>query len=291
MAPPEFEADNLFQIMLVAVLCLVHFEFQSSYDKDMAKRMWKYNALATIIYDRPTYSIVIFLRPCQVPDPFYVVDFPTEERMHHFWFKVIKLWEYSAEEIKRTGLVGLFPLMVLAKDGKRPEVVEEIIRGIEADKSESTKELLSLTYIIASMAFTKDVDRKWLKRRFAMLHDIFQDAWAYQEILQEGLQKGIEQGVQQGVQQGLEKGLQQGIEKGLQQGIEKERQQRLQDQRQMLMTVVQTRFPELVAIAQHKANAIKEPDVLQALVLNIFAAQTEEQARKLLQSKAQKKKA
>ena len=283
MAPPEFEADNLFQIMLAEVLCLVHFEFQSSYDKNMAKRMWKYNALATITYDQPTYSIVIFLRSCQVPDPFYVVDFPTEERMHHFRFKVIKLWEYSAEEIKRTGLVGLFPLMVLAKDGKRPEVVEEIIQGIEADTSESTKELLSLTYIIASMAFTKDIDRKWLKRRFAMLHDIFQDAWAYQEILQEGLQKGIEQGVQQG------------IEKGLQQGIEKERQQRLQDQRQLLMTVVQTRFPELVAIAQRKADAIKEPDVLQALVLNTFAAQTEEQARKLLQSskthKTQKKKA
>ena len=278
MEPPEFEADNLFQIMLAAVQCLIHFEFQSTYDEDMAKRMWKYNALATITYDRPTYSVVIFLRPCKVPEPFYVIDFPTDERMHHFRFKVIKLWEYSVEEIKRTGLIGLFPLMVLAKDGKRLKVVEEIIQGIEADKSESSAELLSLTYILASMVFKKDVDRTWLKRRFAMLHDVFQDAWAYQEILQEGLQKGIEQGVQEGLQQGIEK------------GIEKERQQRLKDQRQLLLMVVQKQFPGLVAMAQRKADAIKEPDVLQTLVLNIFAAQTEEQARKLLQSSKTRKK-
>jgi len=271
MEPPEFEADSLFQILLAEIWCLVHFEFQSSYDDMMAKRMWKYNALSTIIYDRPTYSVVIFLRPCQVPEPFYTVDFPTGDRMHHFWFKVVKLWEYSAEQIKRTGLVGIFPLMVLAKDGKRPEVVEEIIQGIEAEKSESARELLSLTYIIASMVFKKSDDRDWLKRRFAMIHDVFQDAWAYQEIMQEGIKEGIE--------------------KGLQEGIEKERQQRLKDQRQLLMMVVQRQFPELVTLAQRKGDAIKEPDTLQTLVLNVLAAQTEAQARKLLQSsKAPKKK-
>lgn len=59
-----------------------------------------------------------------------------KEKVHHFWFKVIKLWELSVEDILQTGLTGVFPLMILAKDGKRPEVVEQIIQKI--------KELLSL---------------------------------------------------------------------------------------------------------------------------------------------------
>ncbi len=268
METKEIEADGLFQILLVGVLCLVHIEFQSSSDEEMAKRMWQYNALATITYDLPTSSIVVFLRPCRVPEPFYTAGFPTGERVHHFWFKVIKLWEITVNEFKQTGLTGIFPLMVLAKDGKRPEVVEEIIQQIEADNSPSAHELLAVTYTLASLVFKKAADRNWLKRRFSVLDNhLFRDSWVYQELIQEG------------------------VEKGLQEGIEKERQQRLKDQRQMLKTLVQAHFPQLVAMAQRKANAIKKPDVLQTLVLNMVVAQTEEQARQLLQpSKAQKQK-
>ncbi len=276
METKEIEADSLFQILLVGVLCLVHIEFQSSPDEEMARRMWQYNALATITYDLPTSSIVVFLRPCRVPEPFYTAGFPTGERVHHFWFKVIKLWEITVNEFKQTGLTGIFPLMVLAKDGKRPEVIEEIIQQIEADSNPSAHELLAVTYTLASLVFKKAADRSWLKRRFSVLDNhLFRDSWVYQELIQEG----------------LEKGRQEGVEKGLQEGIEKERQQRLKDQRQMLMTLVQAHFPQLATMAQRKANAIKKPDVLQTLVLNMVAAQTEEQARQLLQtSKTQKQK-
>ena len=153
MEPREFEADNLFQILLFEVLCLVHIEFQSYYDATMAKRMWEYNTLATLTYDMPTDSFVVYLRPCKVPEPFYKKEFPTGKQVHHFWFTVIKLWELSIEEIKQTGLVGIFPLMVLARDGKRPEVVEDIIQHVEASNNASSRELLALTYVLASMVF------------------------------------------------------------------------------------------------------------------------------------------
>jgi hypothetical protein len=166
METKEIEADGLFQILLVGVHCLVHIEFQSSSDEEMAKRMWQYNALATITYDLPTSSIVVFLRPCRVPEPFYTAGFPTGERVHHFWFKVIKLWEITVNEFKQTGLTGIFPLMVLAKDGKRPEVIEEIIQHIEADNNPSAHELLAVTYTLASLVFKKAADRSWLRGGF-----------------------------------------------------------------------------------------------------------------------------
>ena len=107
-----------------------------------------------------------------------------------------------------------------------------------------------------------------------MHRDVLRDSWAYQEILQEGLQKG------------LEKGREEGLEKGL----EKERQQRLKDQRQMLMTIVETHFPNVAQLAKKQAHAIKDPQVLQNLVLKVFAAQTEEQAMQMLFDVSLKKK-
>jgi len=123
---------------------------------------------------------------------------------------------------------------------------------------EAGKELLSITYLFASFVFEDEADRNWLKRRFGMLQDILRDTWAYKEIMQEGLQKG------------------------LQKGREQERQQRLKDQRQIFMTIIQTHFPNITDLAQKRVDAIKDPETLQSLVLKMFAAQTEEQAKQAL---------
>src|SRR5947208_14609281 len=95
-----------------------------------------------------------------------------------------------------------------------------------------------------------------------MLQDILQNTWAYKEIMQEGLEKGLQ--------------------KGREEGREEERQQRLKDQRQTLITIVQAHFPNIKDFAQKQANTVKDPELLQSLVLKLFAAQTEEQATQIL---------
>ena len=195
-------------------------------------------------------------------------EFPTGEVVHHFSFKVIKLWEMSPEVLRQTGLVGIVPLMVLAQGGKRPEVVEEVITSLKSVGGEAGKELLSLTYILASLVFENEADCKWLKKRFKMLQDILRDTWAYQEIMQEGREEGLEEGRQEGRQEGREE----------------ERQQRLKDQRQMLMTLVQVHFSNIAQLAQERADAIKDPEVLQSLILKVVAAQDEEEAKQILLS-------
>ena len=252
----EIEADTLYEIVLYGIPCLVHIEFQSYYDESMDRRMWEYNALATFSYNRPTCSFVIYLKKCEVPEPFFTWEFPTREVIHHFHFHVIKLWEISPELLKQTSLVGILPLMVLARDGKRPAVVEEVIRSIESLGGEAKKELLSLTYVFASLVFEKEVDRQWLKRRFEMLRDVLRDSWAYQEIMQEGRQEGREE----------------------------ERQQRLQDQRQMLVALVEVHFPSITQLARERADAMKDPEMLQRVILKVVAAQKEEEVIKVLLS-------
>ncbi|HEV7236908.1 MAG TPA: Yae1 family protein, partial [Ktedonobacteraceae bacterium] len=154
---------------------------------------------------------------------------------------------------------GIFPLMVLAKDGKRPEVVEEIIQHIEADNSPSAHELLAVTYTLASLVFKKAADRNWLKRRFSMLDNhLFRDSWVYQELIEEG------------------------IEKGLQEGVEKGRQESLQAQRLTLLEIVQYRFPALTTLAQQTVDAMSDTDALRRLIVKVSVAQTEDKARQAL---------
>ena len=83
-----------------------------------------------------------------------------------------------------------------------------------------------------------------------MLRDVLRDTWAYQEIMQEGRQE--------------------------------ERQQELQRQRQMLMTIVEVHFSNIAQLAQERADAIKDPEVLQRLILKVVAAQNEEEAKQIL---------
>src|SRR5579863_8839104 len=133
----------------------------------------------------------------------------------------------------------------------------------------STKRLVSThpeDYIFAALAFVKETDRHWLKRRFGMFEDALKDSWAYQEILQEGKLKGKEEGKL----------------KGKEEGKQEERLVSLQLQRQVFDSLVQDRFPHIVELANERSNTIDKPEVLQALILRLFKVKTEEEARRIL---------
>src|SRR5579885_83018 len=204
------EADVIFQVLLDEAEMLLHLEFQSSDDSNMALRLLEYNVLAVSEYRRPVLSCVLYLRKGHM-----IAESPLEWKLPNgqvvltFTFIVVKLWEVATEEITQTGLVGLLPLLPLTRDGKRHEVIEEMIEGIVAAKQFN---LLTLGEIFAGLVLKDSNDREWLKWRFAMHKDILEESWVYQEIVQEGLEKGMQKGIEQGLQQGLQKGLQKGME-------------------------------------------------------------------------------
>ena len=93
-----------------------------------------------------------------------------------------------------------------------------------------------------------------------MMQDLLRDSWVYQEIMQEGYDKGREE----------------------------EREEELRRQRQLLMTIVQMHFPNTADLAQQQVDAIKEPEILQSLIFKVLESQTEEQATECLLSINQK---
>ena len=115
--------------------------------------------------------------------------------------------------------------MVFFTDGgNQSEVLDEVVERLDAAHN---KELASLAFLLASLVFEDDTGQAMVKRRFAMLEDLdLEKSWAYQEILNKGVEKGIEE----------------------------EQQKWLASQRDALPNVVQMRFPELFVEARKKAD-------------------------------------
>ena len=86
-----------------------------------------------------------------------------------------------------------------------------------------------------------------------MFQDILRESWVYQEIAEQGVEKGREEG-------------------------------RIQEQREMLLMLVQSCFPELEALAKQQSEGITNPELLPPVNFKLLAAQTIEEARQILLS-------
>lgn len=250
-------ADALLEVELHGKRGLLHIEFQSYYDADMALRTLEYNVMASRQYNHiRVYSVVIYLRnKGGVPTSPYVRDFIDERPVHLFFYNVVKLWEIPAESIFQMNLTGLLPLIPLTENGKQPEHVQAMIDRLAQQKE---MDLLSISNIIGTLAFTEANEREWFKRRFFMFQDILEDSWMIQEIREEFFNKGIEK------------------------GLEQERQKELHRFRQMVKDVAQMRFSELLSLAEQQAEKLNNPDALQHLTMELFGARDMDEARELL---------
>jgi len=258
MLDNELKSQHLFADALIHIIRngkagLLHIEFQTSSDPEMEERLLDYNVFASHQYDhRPASTYVIYLRKgVEVAESPYIRRSIDGEEVHRFYFRVIKLWELPSEEFLQPELIGLFPLLTLTEDGKRPEVVKEMIDALE---SAQEFDLLAISQIVGGLVFKAGTERDWFRRRFSMFQDILRESWVYQEIGQEYLE----------------------------QGREEERERRIQDQQAMLVRIVQLHFSELLALAKQKADGIKDPEVLTAMNFKLLSAQTVEEARRIL---------
>ncbi|MDQ6662290.1 MAG: hypothetical protein M3Z24_15150 [Chloroflexota bacterium] len=152
------------------------------------------------------------------------------------------------EMFKQPGLEGLLPLLTLTRNGKRPEVVDEVIDGL---KSAQKIDLLPVAYMLASLVFEKGNDREWLKRRFTMFEEILEDTWAYQEIQEKGREKGRQEG-------------------------------RLEEGQEIVMAFIEEYFPGLTPLAKQKVQTVKDAKALQKIVLTMIPMRTEQEVEEYL---------
>lgn len=259
-------ADGLFAITVNEQPALLHTEFQTSKDGLMGERLLEYSVLASSENNwLPVYTYVIYLRrDGDVPKSPLIRRLPSGEEVHRFHYQVIEVAKISAKQLLQRGLLGLLPLLPLTDGGTQPEVMQEVVSTlVEAREIE----LLALAYTFGGLVSGNRAYDEWFERSFAMLEDIMEESWTYQEIVKKGMQKGLDLGLKQGLEKGLEKGLEQGRE---------------EEQHQTLISYIQVRFPELVSLAKQQTTSIHDPEILHNLIVKLFNMQTADEARQAL---------
>ena len=266
-------ADAILDVVMDGERILLHFEFQAKNEKDVPLRALEYHVRALRQYKLPTFSFVIYLKEDGNPPESPMRCSCFGKRTIRFDYAIIDLSEMKADDLRQIGLPGLQPLMILTQDGATREVAEEIMTMLEVTGKGDT---LLTAYMLITLVFGKksQEDREWLQRRWNIMSDILRDTWVYQEILKEGQEKGIE------------KGIEKGREIGLEEGIEKGRQEGLEALRQAMLGLVQARFSDkkIERQARGQAAIIKDPKILQDLIVKVGAAQTAEEAQDYLLS-------
>ncbi|MBX5456947.1 MAG: hypothetical protein IRZ31_08605, partial [Thermogemmatispora sp.] len=248
-------ADALSTCTLAGKPLLIHLEFQSRADASMPQRLLMYNILADRRFGYPVLSCVIYLRRCGVPVTPYQRFLPDDSPVHEFYFRIVKLWEFPAQELLARQLPGLLPLLPLSRDGRSRQVIRTMIERLQQTRQ---YELLEVGLLLASLAWADAPasERLWLQEQFTMLTEFLQELKQtdaaralIEEGLKQGLQQGRQEGIQQGLQQGRQEGIQQGRQEGIQQGIQQGRQESLDKTRQRILTLVKARFPQLYQLA------------------------------------------
>ena len=267
---------------------VIHLEIQSGEDRNMEQRLLEYNTLAYRYFRSPVLSYVVYLRAGgRRPKSPLVRLSPDGQEILRFHYEYIELADMPYDDLFAKNLRGLLPLVPFSKDGASREVVEQIIARLTINDDTIARELLTLTSLFASLAFTSSDDQQWLERRFKMLDDILRETPMYKSIERRAREEGLEKGLEKGLEEGLEKGLEKGLEEGLEKGHEEERQLRLSSLRQKLLVLLQKRFPQLHQLASKRMAQITRPDVLEDLMVQLALAQDPNEAQEALLSLAQ----
>ncbi|HJT59786.1 MAG TPA: hypothetical protein VJ761_24970, partial [Ktedonobacteraceae bacterium] len=160
--------DSLMEVSTDEEHSLLPIEFQSYRDPEMGRRLAEYSIIASREYHHwEVHPYVIYLRRVgEVQDSPYIRIHRDGWEEYRFHFHMVQLWEMPAEFFLRKGWLGLLPLVILARGGKQPAVVNQMIERLtEAQEYD----LLALTRLLGGLVFKEGTDESdWFKGRFHM---------------------------------------------------------------------------------------------------------------------------
>jgi predicted transposase YdaD len=172
---------------------LALFEFQTRYSTKMPRRMRSYAALAEEKFELPVYPILINILPyySEIP-PFYESDFAGLTARQDY--KVINLWQISAEEVLNQQLTALVPF-VPTMQGSNEALIEKAKASLVLNQElRITRRADELNFALA--LFTEAVFGEEMTRRIfgGKMIEIIAETSLYKEIIGRGLEAGLQQG-------------------------------------------------------------------------------------------------
>ena len=185
---------------------LLHIEFQSGRDEDMAGRLARYSILLWYRYRLPVISAVVLLRRAAetkgLNGTLRLAE-PEGDAYLNFRYRIVRVWEQLPEDILQGGL-GTLPFAPLAKAAKKdlPDIVRQTKSRFDSETTQANAgRLWTSSFIMMGLRYEEAFIDRLLEGAVAMKESV-----TYQKILREGRAEGIELGRGEGIELGREEG-------------------------------------------------------------------------------------
>ncbi len=189
---------------------IAHVEFQASPDRDLGRRLLRYNVL--IGHDRaiPVRSVALLLRPeADGPSVTGRVErfWPGGERYLDFRYDVVRAWQQPVEAILNGGL-GMLPLAPIAAVSRAdlPAVIHRLRDRLANEATPNqARTLWASTYVLMGLLYNSEESAQLLKG----VRDM-EESSTYQAILKRGIEQGRAEGRNEGRAEGRNEGRAEG---------------------------------------------------------------------------------
>ncbi len=247
---------------------LLHLEFQSGPDPDLARRLLLYNVLLFHHYGLPVHTVVVLLRPrADRGDLINRVAYAAHTGFGkmEFEFEIMRLWQTPVETLLTAGL-GMLPLAILGqlpvgvppRDAMSSVVSRMLARTTNEAAPPLGPMLETAGFILAGLRVSPEVAAE-------LFHGVrrMRESTTYQYILNEGRQEGEVKGRLEGEV----KGRLEGEVKGR---LEGEVKGHVTAVRKILLSLGSVRFDEPEAATAAAIEAITDPERLERLTKRLL---------------------
>ena len=184
---------------------ILHIELQASRDAGLSRRILKYNTLLHEHHGIPVQSTVFLLRP-EAHEPGLTGQLAyalSANGSLDFRFQLIKIWQHSPEEFLLGGL-GTLPLAPLgdAPKEKLPKVIQLMDERLSSGTLLGEKaSLMTAAYVLLGLRYKPEI----VEQVFRGVHNM-EESSTYQLIIAKGEARGKAEGVAIGEAKGVVKG-------------------------------------------------------------------------------------
>jgi flagellar biosynthesis/type III secretory pathway protein FliH len=298
---PILRTDRVYKVWYKGVLHILHLEFQTSADADMAKRLLEYHAYLYAKYGIPVISIIIYLFRTKVAvSP--LEEISDGEVILRFHFRVFPLWVLEAARYMEDHIIAMYallPAMAGANAHVLEQAIAEMIEYYKNDEITLARDLRWMGIMLRRTDCVLEEEKRMIQERLSMYDDLMENdpemkrlrakyaAEGLAEGLAEGEAKGLAKGEAKGLAKGEAKGLSEGLAKGeakgLSEGLAKgQAEGKMKALRTTILTFVKVRFPALRKQTRQSISQITDADELQEVFEQLVSASDEVAVREIL---------
>jgi hypothetical protein len=252
----DLHLDSLLEVVSHGQHMLLYVEFQTANDAIMAERLLRYNVITRMQQKLPVLSCVLYLLPDgQVPASPLRWHAPGRKDLLVFAFESIQVSHLLPEDVMRMDSIELLTLLPLTHGGATQQMIEYMLQRFRQHGDERL-EVISFAFALLAVRNDKPTS-DWLRKRFSMIEDLFEDDPMFEGIKERAFTKGEQQGEQKGALNSL---------------------------RETTTTLIDQRFPSLHEIAQQQIALVEDPHTLQTMIVHLALVSTLEEAHHTLLS-------